>query len=100
MSGAEDYNLTWAAEDLARATRLYARACQTGDPVNESWERDGYTWRLIARWGSLPDGRPDAYLKAYRRDPRCALRFKWHGGAWFLVRRIDAQLNWSFFHYA
>ena len=44
-------DLTWADEDLAHAARLYEGVRETGDAADESWERNGYQWRLIVRSG-------------------------------------------------
>jgi hypothetical protein len=77
-----DDDLTWAYEDLAHAARLYERVRETSESVDESWEHNGYRWRLIARPDNLPDGRPDAYLTARGESGRSRVRFNWHDGAW------------------
>jgi hypothetical protein len=86
-----DDDLTWADEDLAHAARLYESVRATGNAIDESWERSGYRWRLIARPGSLPDGRPDAYLKALGRGGRSMVRFNWDQRAWTLA--VHVELN-------
>ena len=82
-----DDDPTWCADDLTHATRLYGRVRETGESVDDAWERNGYRWRLIARSGSLPDGRPDAYLTAH--GGRSAWRFSWIEGAWQSASHIE-----------
>jgi hypothetical protein len=84
-----DDDLTWADEDLAHAARRYEGVRETGDAVDESWERNGYQWRLVARPGGLPDGRPDAYLKAHGGGGRSTVRFNWAEGAWTRAKRVE-----------
>lgn len=94
-AGTETYDLsmnddlTWADDDLARAARLWDRVRYSDEPVDESWEHNDYQWRLIARRDSLPDGRPDAYLKAHGQGGRSTWRFVWRDGAWSPAKHVE-----------